>query len=66
MNKYKIRVLGAIVLSAFLGMTGCGSGGSDGKDADPAEPHPVIPRNADSTMAPSKRILYLFIMIPPH
>jgi OmcA/MtrC family decaheme c-type cytochrome len=37
MNKIKIRLLGAIVLSAFLGMTGCGSDGSDGKDADPAE-----------------------------
>jgi len=35
---YQIKkwFLGAIVVSAFLVMTGCGSDGKDGKDADPA------------------------------
>jgi hypothetical protein len=38
MNKFRIRLLGAIVLSALLGMTGCSSGGSDGKDGADADP----------------------------
>ena len=34
--KTKIRLLGALLISIFLGLSGCGSDGADGKDADPA------------------------------